>query len=507
MGNVRTYSKKEAALYLTGMFGQNMIYNVVATGLYYYFQNVICLNAVALGWIFAIARVWDAINDPMMGAIVDKTHTKWGKCRPYLLFAPLVICIITCLAFLNGDYAAAKADGSSTKMFLITAWAAISYILWGMSYTVGDIPLWGIISRMSEDENDRAKLISLSRIIASIGAAVVVVSIIALSQAANKAFGEDDNAQKGFIIVGMVITVIASLLFECAGLGARERVPDSDEHKTMKESFALMWKCKPFRRILISGILRAPLQLMMTIIMTLFSYYYCSGDLTTAFTDMNKFIIVVFVGGGFFIGQFAAMVVCPMLMKKLDVKTIYNLTAFTSVPMVLLFVTYLIAPDRLGQLNWAAVDGFLLLLSGVGFGTVNVCQSVMISDCIDYEEYNSGYRPDGVFFSGQSFITKFSAGVSSLISGYVLGAVGYTDSNIDAMNKALKAGKVFAVDFPQYSKAMWFLITIPPAIGMIISIIPTIKYEITNKSHQKMLSELVERHTEMEKQLNDRKDA
>ena len=460
MGNVRTYSKKEAALYLTGMFGQNMIYNVVATGLYYYFQNVICLNAVALGWIFAIARVWDAINDPMMGAIVDKTHTKWGKCRPYLLFAPLVICMITCLAFLNGDYAAAKADGSSTKMFLITAWAAISYILWGMSYTVGDIPLWGIISRMSEDENDRAKLISLSRIIASIGAA-----------------------------------------------GARERVPDSDEHKTMKESFALMWKCKPFRRILISGILRAPLQLMMTIIMTLFSYYYCSGDLTTAFTDMNKFIIVVFVGGGFFIGQFAAMVVCPMLMKKLDVKTIYNLTAFTSVPMVLLFVTYLIAPDRLGQLNWAAVDGFLLLLSGVGFGTVNVCQSVMISDCIDYEEYNSGYRPDGVFFSGQSFITKFSAGVSSLISGYVLGAVGYTDSNIDAMNKALKAGKVFAVDFPQYSKAMWFLITIPPAIGMIISIIPTVKYEITNKSHQKMLSELVERHTEMEKQLNDRKDA
>lgn len=147
-----------------------------------------------------------------MGAIVDKTHTKWGKCRPYLLFAPLVICIITCLAFLNGDYAAAKAHGSSTKMFLITAWAAISYILWGMSYTVGDIPLWGIISRMSEDENDRAKLISLSRIIASIGAAVVVVSIIALSQAANKAFGEDDNAQKGFIIVGMVITVIASLL-------------------------------------------------------------------------------------------------------------------------------------------------------------------------------------------------------------------------------------------------------------------------------------------------------
>ena len=64
-------------MYLTGMLGQNLIYNIVATGLYFYFQNVICLPAMALGWIFALARVWDAINDPMMGTIVDRTRTKW----------------------------------------------------------------------------------------------------------------------------------------------------------------------------------------------------------------------------------------------------------------------------------------------------------------------------------------------------------------------------------------------------------------------------------------------
>ncbi len=90
-----TYTKKEAGLYLTGLFGQNLIYNIVTAGLYYYFQNVICLPAMALGWIFAIARIWDAINDPMMGSIVDKTKSKWGKCKPYLLFAPLVVCVIT----------------------------------------------------------------------------------------------------------------------------------------------------------------------------------------------------------------------------------------------------------------------------------------------------------------------------------------------------------------------------------------------------------------------------
>ena len=75
----RTYTKKERNMYLTGMLGQNLIYNIVATGLYFYFQNVICLPAMALGWIFALARVWDAINDPMMGTIVDRTRTKWAN--------------------------------------------------------------------------------------------------------------------------------------------------------------------------------------------------------------------------------------------------------------------------------------------------------------------------------------------------------------------------------------------------------------------------------------------
>ena len=118
----------------------------------------------------------------------------------------------------------------------------------------------------------------------------------------------------------------------------------------------------------------------------------------------------------------------------------------------------------------------------------------MISDCIDYEEYNSGYRPDGIFFSGQSFITKFSAGISSIISAYVYSLVGYSDVNIEKMNTAIANGASFASDFQPYSKAMWFLLTVPPAIGMAVAVLPTLKYEITTKSHSKMLEELIERH-------------
>lgn len=490
-----TYTSKERNLYLVGMFGQNMIYNIIATGLYFYFQSVICLPALALGIIFAVARVWDAINDPMMGSIVDRTNSKWGKCRPYLIFAPPVICIITCLTFVNGSYADAKANGNSTAMVLIVAWAAISYILWGMSYTAGDVPLWGIISRMSENEKDRASLISLSRIIASIGAAVVVVSIIAVSQAANGAFGLTQNAQKGFIVVAIAMTIVSSLLFECSGLGTKERVPVSEEKKSLKDSFKLMWTCKPFRRLMISGILRSPLQLMMIVVMTLFTFYYCDGDLTTAFTNPKKLIIVIIVGGGYFVGQFAAMAFIPMLIKKIDVKKLYNLSALSAIPTALLFVVYMIDPTGLAKMHWVIITGILLVGSGMGFGAVNVCQSIMISDCIDYEEYHTGYRPDGVFFSGQSFITKFSAGIASIISGAVYSIVGYSDQNADAVNKALAAGANFAKDFSSYSNAMWFLLTVPPAIGLAIAVIPTIKYEITKESHSEILEALIEKHT------------
>lgn len=493
-----TYTKKEAGMYLTGLFGQNMIYNIVATGLYYYFQNVICLDAMALGWIFAIARIWDAINDPMMGSIVDRTRTKWGKCKPYLLFSPIVICVITCVSFLNGNYAAAKENGNTTAMILIVTWAAVSYILWGMSYTAGDVPLWGVISRMSEVEKDRTKLIALARIVASIAAGITIVTVVMFSQMANKKLGESENAQKGFIVVGMLMTVVASILFELAGIGVKERVPNSSETKTMKESFALMWQCKPFRRLMISGILRAPLQLMATVVMTLFSYYYCEGDLTKAFGSAKTFLTVLVIGGGFFIGQFGASAICPILMKKMDAKTVYNITGFSAIPLVLLFVVCLIAPTELAKIGWVAIDGVLLLFSGIGFGSVYVCQSVMISDCIDYEEYHTGYRPDGVFFAGQSFIQKFSTGIASIISAFVYSAVGYSDVNIDKMNKAIANGASFAKDFQSYSKAMWFLLTIPPAIGMALAVIPTLKYEITTKSHDQMLQTLIEKHSQKE---------
>lgn len=498
----KTYTKKEAAGFLVGMFGQNLIYNIVATGLYFYFQNVICLPAMALGWIMTIARIWDAINDPMMGTIVDKTHSKWGKCRPYLIIFPAIIGLITILAFLNGNYATAD---TTTQKVLIVAWAAISYIAWGMCFTVCDIPLWGITSLMTEDENDRSKILGLARMVAGVGG--IGVLVVQIAQAVAGAFGGD--MQKGFIVTVIIMTVVATILFEFAGLFTKERVDKSEKSYTFKENFKIMFGNKPFRQILISGILRSPIQLLMIVAMTLVTYYYANGNIMNilvynddgSLAGINVKILIGLgcVAAGLFVGQFVAMGVTPLIIKKVEKKTLYNIYSIAgAVPYALIFVFYKVSGGDLTTTFWSIIIGICMLFGSAAFGGINVLQSVMIADCVDYEEYYNGVRTDGVFFSGQSFITKLAAGISTIVSSAVYAIVGYSGANVDKLNKAIENGASFltydgGTGVGKYAEAMFFLISIPPAIGMILSAIPTLKYAMTDAEHKEILSELVSR--------------
>lgn len=502
--NVNTYTRKELTGYLVGMFGQNMIYQIVTTGLYFYFQNVICLPAMALGWIFAIARVWDAVNDPMMGTIVDKTRTKWGKCRPYLIIFPGIIGVITIASFLNGNYA--EASSTSAKV-LIVAWAAASYILWGMCFTVCDIPLWGITSLMTEDENDRSKILSLARIVAGFAGIGTLITMIAQFVAGifenNLNYPHGKAMQYGFITTVVVLTVINSILFEIAGLSTRERVEQQNEKKYgFIENFKIMFGNRPFRQILISGILRSPIQLLMLIAMTFITYYYANGNLANVMIDgklnIGMLIRLAIIAAGFFLGQFVCMAITPGLIKKIEKKTLYNFYSIAgAVPYAMIYVLYKISGGNIrDNIVWVILTGICFFFSSAAMGGINVLQSVMIADCVDYEEFHNGVRTDGVFFSGQSFITKLSGGIASMISAFVYSAVGYSDVNISKMNDLLNEGADFityngGTGAGKYAATMVFLISIPPAIGMLLSAIPTARYAMSDNEHKKILDALV----------------
>ena len=601
----KTYTKKELAGYLVGLAGQNIIYNIIATGLAFYFQSVIFLPAIACSLIFALARVWDAINDPMMGTIVDKTKTKWGKCKPYLLFVPAVILITTIIPFFNSMYAEPNdmhevalqdsskytafvdndltkeleyegktyyfvpandtwelkkdADGKAltdkdgntiktavmiysgenhapvtdkalaetvlqefqneygfekatgTKSVLIIAWAAFSYILWGMTYTIGDIPLWGVTSLMTEDQNDRAKILSLARAVANVGMIGTLFTMIAPSfQGIYKAQGMDEahSLRMAYITLAVVMTVFATILFQFAGFSVKERVKGQSTKKyTIKENFKIMFGNKPFRQILISGILRSPIQLLGVVAMTLVMYYFFNNNIGgTLFVNgaLNVTLIlqVIVVVIGLFGGMIFFPLYVPKLITKIEKKKLYNFFSLIgAIPFAGIFIFFMISGGNV--LTWPGmiVMAFLFFMAGASMGSLNVLQSVMIADCVDYEEYNTGVRPDGVFFSGQSFITKLSAGIASLISGAVYALVGFSDKNVALLNNALVNGADFKTyNDGKFAAAMFFLISIPPAIGMILSAIPTLRYKLTDEEHTRILGELIERRGEIDEE-------
>ncbi len=613
--NVLTYTKRELAGFLTGLAGQNIIYNIIASGLAFYFQSVIFIPVAAYTAIFAIARVWDAVNDPMMGTIVDKTKTKWGKCKPYLLFVPAVIMVTTILPFINNMYAepTAKyyvqfaedtslvaqydesllqeafiyedkdnpelngnyilipaggtwevekdengnfavdesgnmvkndavifrvteaADGAKTYTKIedktegltlvqrfqeekgiekktggtavaIVAWAAFSYILWGMTYTIGDIPLWGVTSLMTESQEDRAKALTLARAVANVGMIGTLFTMIAPSFNGvfmSKGMDQAHALRYSYITLAVVMTVFASILFQVAGFSVKEKVtPKSEKRYTIKENFKIMFGNKPFRQILISGILRSPIQLLGIIAMTLIMYYFFNNDIGKTMAAEGAALIgkIAVLVVGLFGGMIGFPLFAPKLIQKYEKKSLYNFFSLVgAIPFALIFVLFLVFKGNI--LTWPGmiIMSVLFFMAGASMGSLNVLQSVMIADCVDYEEYTNGTRPDGVFFSGQSFITKLSAGIATLISGAVYGFVGFSDSKITFLNNALIAGADFKTFNPftlggaevgKFSAAMFFLISIPPAIGMVLAAIPTLKYALPDKEHTRILDEL-----------------
>lgn len=496
---LRTYTTKEKNIYLTSLAGQNIIYNIIGACLAYYLQFTILIPALTVSLIMTFARVWDAFNDPIMGTMVDRTRTKLGKCRPYLIAVPIPILIVTILAFTNFGF---YGQGTKAMNGLIVAWAAITYVLWGMIYTIGDIPLWGITALMTEDDKDRNKLLSLARIFGGLGGAVTLLAMQPLALGignalTNTSIGGGNPAmgeRYGFLIAASIFAIVGCGLFQLCGFFVKERIPASDKKYTLKDNFKIMLGNKPFRQVLVSGILGSPKMLLALAAMPLVTYYFASKSPILALMYM------ALLGGGMFAGQFIAMAYTPKLLKKYTKKNLYNYGNLLGViPFLLIFVTYLVAPNSLTHPLAIIICFIIFLFSGASMGLTTVLQSLMIADAVDYEEYTNGTRPDAVFFSGQTFIAKLTTGIATIISGIAYSIVRFSDSRVAELNAFIAAGGIPREEsiFSSFMMVLFFLVSIPPAIGCILSIIPTWKYALDDDEHERILAELNKRRHEL----------
>ena len=473
-------TSKERNFYLAGMLGQNIICTLVATAISMFYTDVLLIDVVAVGLIMMFAQIWDAVNDPIMGVIVDHTNTKDGKCIPYLKVIPIPIFIMTVAIFF---------PVTNFPMTGRIIYAAVTYVVYTMVYTVGDIPLWTVCSLVTRDERKRTSLISAARVVGNLS---IIISLVFFD--IKNVFGKINlglfpdtglpnydgyfSQSQGYLISVFLIALVGTVLFMLVGPNVKERIRSNPDAKknSVKDDLKTMFKNRPFVRIVLSGILGST-----RMVVTISGVYFCKWVLGNG----NEGMWFAMLGGAFLVGFLVSMGVSPAVSRKFGKKNVYIWTSYLSaVPYLILLL--------LGYKSVALIIT-LMVLGGFLSGFVMVLQTAMVADSIDYMEYKTGKRNDALYFSGMTFIAKLTTGITVLVTNLLLGTVNYTEI-VNKISADLASGALeslnFATAYPEVANILFILITVVPAVGCILQAIPMHGYEFNDKQYNEMMVEL-----------------
>ena len=239
---------KETLSYGLANAGQVFGYNLIAGGyLSLFFTKVFEIPPAAVSTMILFLGIWDTVNDPLMGGIIDKTRTRYGKLRPYLLFLPLPLAITTIMLFAGPEI---LADAKSTTVKIIYMY--VSYFIWELFYTLGDVPFWSMSAAISPSTSDRTRVISTARFLSGlIGGLSTTMLVVDFS---NKGVWNITLAQD-FLILACIAGVFGMGLFSLAGLKIRERVSQSVKEPSLLDNFKVLIKNKPLLLIIVANVL------------------------------------------------------------------------------------------------------------------------------------------------------------------------------------------------------------------------------------------------------------
>lgn len=429
--------KERLSFGLAGL-GQNMVYNYTTAYIMVFYTDVVKLLPVAVGTLMLITRVFDAINDPIMGSIIDKTHTKKGKLIPYLRVIPVPMAVFTILVFFVPDM-------SYTLRLL---YAYVSFILWDIMYTVSDVPYWGLSVAITPNPNERLKLISLARILCNVGLAISIIIPPIIISAFN-------GGAMAYFITACIMAIIGSLLFSLVGFNARERTLSINQESA---PIKILFKNKPLIFLQLSRFFQA------------FRMVIATAGLYFAKYNMNNEAAFSILGGLLIVAMILAMLITPTLKKIYTKKQLYNFS------LLLGFVSHLLM-FILGYENMM-FNYILLFISGLSLGLNDVITYTLVGDCVDYLEYQTGIRTEGLSFSLHTFTTKLQSAVGLFWIGIILTQVGFVE-NITQSKDTLNG--------------IFSLISLYPAIASLLAIIPMFWFKFSEQEHARML-ESMDRH-------------
>ena len=449
---VKPFGNSDRIGYMFGDFGNSLLFNFIGSYLLVFYTDAFGISAAAVGTLMVISRVWDAINDPIMGVIVDKRKAgKDGKFRPYLKYMGIPLGIFTILTFL-------VIPNMPQSMKL--PYAYITYIGFGMAYTAINIPYGSLASVMTTDPVERTSLSTWRNLAATF-------SMILLMFLTPKLIFDAQGAVsvKGFVIAAVLYAIIANIAYQLSYRMTTERVVHEVEETQEKASLVETLKTLVKNRALIGLILGS--------LGTLTAVFLPSSLNAYLFKDYFQAPGLLGIAGMVgMLGTFIALPLTTKLVAKFGKK---NVSTYSLIISIAAYAVMVFFPSKNPYIYMA-----LTVVSGVGVGFYNMIVWALVGDVIDYQEYISGKREEGTVYAAYSLARKLVQAIVGSIGGFALAAIGYQSG--------------VAVQTTEVAESIRMIITVIPLIGFVVGFI-TMKfvYNLSDKKLEEINNELESR--------------
>jgi glucuronide carrier protein len=434
---------KEIVGYAAGDAANNTAFSMSSMFLLLYYTDVVGISAAAVGTLFLVVRGWDAFADLFAGRVVEKTSTRWGKFRPFLIFGSIPLLLLTVAIFSVPDL------GEGGEL----AYAYVSYALFGLAYSLVNIPYGSLATAMTQDPTERARLAG-ARVIGS------NLAILLLAVAVSPQIEGSDDLQRSLTITTVVLAVVGYALYVFAFRNTHERV----ERDVATVSGRQAWETFKQNRALLVLCLSGLAFLTGWFSLQTVTIYYARDVLGSA----DYYIVLTVVQTA---GFFAAALLIPVLVRTIGKKRAY------------LALGLVAAVAALGVgFSPSSVPGLAIAFFGVlgfGLGGVNTLMFALAADTVEYGEWKTGYRIEGTSYAVFSFTRKVGQAVGAAAAAYAIGIGGYVAGAQSQPGSAVDAIK--------------FTAGVVPAAFVLVAVAIMTAYPLTEERFRQIVAEVARR--------------
>ena len=464
----KTYiGKVEKTGFVFAALGQGAMYAMMTSWLNRFYTDVLGLELLFVMGLMWGARIVFALGDPIMGALVDRTRTRFGKMRQYLLFSPFIVSVLS--VFLFADFGL----DITGKMI----YAAVTYIVWGIAYAICDVPFWGLPYAMTPNVEERNKFLSLARTLNSIGGALPIAVVALLIS--DSILG----LRNGLLAGAIIFAAVAVVPFSLTAFYTRERIEPQKERLPVKDSLGLMFKCKPLIFVMLFGVLSFGRYMIQASYTYAADYVFDYNETVSGFTAFVYESRQIFGAALIGLGMFPSMILMPRLLRRFGTRTLSIAAGVGS--GIILGLFYLVG--RLTDYNFYVAIPFLFL-GGMPLGLYNIITFSLAGECIDYIEYKFSIRSEGVVSSAISFVGKVASATAAGVIPLVLELSDYVQpETVDGVTVIMEQSD-------SAKNAIFMLMSAIPAISLALSAIPMVAYSLVGRKKAEMEKVLEEQH-------------